>query len=352
MIQKSNMLAMAVLLVSVAAWAEEFSELTVDNLMVNQDAAICGKLDVFEGPVTVYAPGGDIPMGVFTNGLPPVSAFGGTITTSGNYRIHTFTEDGTFQVANGCYIPCEVLIVAGGAGGGANQGAGGGGGGVIQMTNTLSGSYTVTIGTGGVGAATESSFSGDGGYSQFGTNIAIGGGGGGSWAGGDAGKGHNGGSGGGAGLQTGVIGTGVVCQGHNGGTSLISGTQNVCGGGGGAMAVGGNGVVSSPYSRGGNGGAGLVSSISGDSHTYASGGGGYASADTNQGYTADDSYGVGGTGAGDGGVVQNSSVVRYCSPATYYGCGGGGGGWNNSSPKDESGKAGYQGIVIVRYAIP
>src|SRR6056300_605883 len=56
------------------------------------------------------------------------SATGGTITTSGNYTIHTFTSSGTFQVTAGSKN-IEVLVVAGGGGGGGdNSGAGGAGG--------------------------------------------------------------------------------------------------------------------------------------------------------------------------------------------------------------------------------
>jgi len=41
---------------------------------------------------------------------PPPAATGGTITTVGNYKIHTFTSDGTFTVtAPGTF---EALLVA------------------------------------------------------------------------------------------------------------------------------------------------------------------------------------------------------------------------------------------------
>jgi len=63
------------------------------------------------------------------NNTMGVEATGGTITTDGSYRIHTFTSSGTFEVSEG--VACDVLIVAGGGGGGGSRGGGGGGGGLI-----------------------------------------------------------------------------------------------------------------------------------------------------------------------------------------------------------------------------
>ena len=91
-----------------------------------------------------------------------VAPTGGTITTSGNYRIHTFNADGTFTVAgsdkangyryykyNG--LPVEYVIVAGGAGGGGNSGGGGGAGGYNDSSTFITGgaSSSITIGGGG-----------------------------------------------------------------------------------------------------------------------------------------------------------------------------------------------------------
>ena len=66
-----------------------------------------------------------------TTGLPT----GGTITTSGSYRIHSFTSGGTFVVPTGTTLTnVEYLVVAGGGGGGGSQqghqGGGGGAGGL------------------------------------------------------------------------------------------------------------------------------------------------------------------------------------------------------------------------------
>ena len=61
-----------------------------------------------------------------------VTATGGTITTSGNCKIHTFTGPGTFTVScAGIPANAEVsyLVVAGGGGGGVKRAGGGGAGG-------------------------------------------------------------------------------------------------------------------------------------------------------------------------------------------------------------------------------
>src|SRR5210317_456063 len=60
-------------------------------------------------------------------GVKYITATGGTVTTSGNYKIHTFTGDG-------CFVVCSVgnpagstsvsyMVVAGGGGGGGSQNA-------------------------------------------------------------------------------------------------------------------------------------------------------------------------------------------------------------------------------------
>ena len=92
-------------------------------------------------------------------------ASGGTETTSGDYKIHTFNSDDTFQVtavgdpgANAI----ELLVVGGGGGGGGpspdGPNGGGGGGGVVYIPvsddetiiNEI-GTYPVVIGQGGAG---------------------------------------------------------------------------------------------------------------------------------------------------------------------------------------------------------
>ena len=64
-----------------------------------------------------------------TSSCDYVEATGGTVTTDGDYKVHTFTGSGTFEVtcAGSTDDEVEYLVVAGGAGGG-NHGGGGAGG--------------------------------------------------------------------------------------------------------------------------------------------------------------------------------------------------------------------------------
>ena len=83
-----------------------------------------------------------------------VSATGGTVTTCGNFKIHTFTGPGTFTVntvGNGAgSTTVDYLVVAGGGSGGNafsnnNCGAGGGGaGGFRESSGAASGCYTAS----------------------------------------------------------------------------------------------------------------------------------------------------------------------------------------------------------------
>ncbi len=87
-----------------------------------------------------------------------ITATGGTITTSGNCKIHTFTGPGTFCVSGGgTAAPCsgsgsnvvDYLVVAGAGGGGSDNG-GGGGAGAAGTPNDAGGigkAYTIADGT-------------------------------------------------------------------------------------------------------------------------------------------------------------------------------------------------------------
>ena len=301
------------MLIIASTWAD--GELTTDNLIVSNDAAIYGKMNFYSTIVTTN-----------TNSIV---ATGGAITTNVNYRIHTFTNVGTanFTVSGGS-LSCEVLIVAGGGGGGAPYHAGGGGGGgVISNTLTLSGENTVVVGQGGAGAI-DNTDNGGFGYngtdSSIGTNVAYGGGGGARWY---AAAGHNGGSGGGGAPEDNNSGgVGTPGQGHNGGAGAY---RNAGGGGGGGGTVG---QTAPSDSNGGAGGEGYASSISGSSYKYGAGGGG-------GGYSASGSGGAGGVNGGGGGGVTSSGT----NAAPNSGSGGGGSG------QGYSGGNGGSGIVIVRY---
>ena len=74
---------------------------------------------------------------------------GGTLSTTGGYRIHTFTSGSTtFTMTYPGQV--EVLMVAGG-GGGAQIGGGGGAGGMIyeSQASLPAGNYTINVGAGG-----------------------------------------------------------------------------------------------------------------------------------------------------------------------------------------------------------
>jgi hypothetical protein len=231
---------------------------------------------------------------------------GGTITTSGSYRVHTFTGDGSFTVP--VPISVEYLIVAGGGGGGSDGDVGGGGGGGGLLTGTASISaqtYNIVVGAGGTkGSKTWSGsdpdFSGagvgtqggNGGNSSFNNLVAIGGGGGGT----RGQSGRSGGSGGGGGDDSNSGGSGTSGQGFNGGNGPGMNTQggNDSGGGGGAGGAASNNIP----------GPGLFNAIG--NATFAKGGRGI------QINTASDS--APNTGDGGAGVRNGGSgivVIRY-----------------------------------------
>ena len=262
------------------------------------------------------------------------TATGGTITTDGDYKIHSFTSNGTY--VNDTAQIVEYLMVAGGGGGMGHTGntsdygdGGGGGGGFLTATDLSmsAASYAVTV---GLGAPTRSSNSsnGVGGNSVLsGTGIstltAFGGGGGGN--GGTPVPPEVGGSGGGSAGNgnSGAAATSTTpSQGFAGGNST-----SAAGGGGGAYGVGGNGA--GPPWVGGAGGLGKSSSITGSAVTYGSGGGGGAV--------------TGGAGTGGGGNGGSTSPVVAATAGTDGTGGGGGGGAYNAVGKD-----GGNGIVIIR----
>jgi len=292
------------------------------------------------------------------SGIPPyITASGGTITTSGNCKIHTFTGPGTFTVNNLAQTPANnalayLVIAGGGAGGDAgNRGAGGGGAGgfregrnnpitpytaspLAAACSALTASvqaYPITVGAGATGRCSPNQGL-QGSSSIFSTITSAGGGGGGGESSGSDANGVAGGSGGGAGRggTAGTEGSGnspptTPAQGNNGGASGGGANPSaVGGGGGGATAVGGGAAA---------GGAGGTTCISGS--PVARGGGGGAGSGCGSSETP------GGAGGGGNGG-------SYPSPAATAGTvntGGGGGG----SADNSGGKSGGSGIVIIRY---
>src|SRR6056300_167627 len=78
--------------------------------------------------------------GIYDQDATFISATGGTITTSGDFKIHTFTGDGCFVVScapSGAAPGVDYLVVAGGGGGGSDRGGGGGAGGTRFSASTF-----------------------------------------------------------------------------------------------------------------------------------------------------------------------------------------------------------------------
>ena len=284
-------------------------------------------------------------------GSPFIIASGGTVTTCGNCKIHTFTGPGTFcvsSISTNCAAENTVsyLVVAGGGSGAPNspsgvEGGGAGAGGYREVKSPLTPytaspldgypsapnrvtvtatSFPITVGAGGSAAPAGTNAGNNGSNSVFSTITSAGGGFGRSST---CAGGGPGGSGGGGGHLTG---------GGNGNTPPVSPPQgqdgssgatspNRGGGGGGAGAA-----ASTPPSQGGNGGNGVATSITGSSVTRAGGGGGAN--------THPNPDGTGGTGGG-GNAPAGAGTVNT---------GGGGGGGLS-----EAGGAGGSGIVVIRY---
>ena len=228
----------------------------------------------------------------------------------------------------------DYLIVGGGGAGGATNntdgsGGGGGAGEVLEDTGSVSvGTYSITVGAGGVSTSTSSFTQADGGSSSINTvDTAVGGGGGGS-SNSSFHDGRAGGSGGGGGAQNSSSGSGgSATAGFAGG----AGRDNSWGGGGGgASEVGEVGSTT-----GGDGGDGVSSSISGSAVTYGGGGGG--------GYKGG-IYVAGTGGAGGGGNGGESAVGADATANT-----GGGGGGAGADGTSYLGGDGGSGIVIISY---
>ena len=307
-------------------------------------------------------------------GLSPsfTQATGGTVTTSGDYKIHSFTGDGTFAVTAAGNLPTfcglpqapqagpnkvDYMVVAGGGGGGTGIGGGGGGGGFREShVEAVSGPYTasplascgsltitpgnipVTVGAGGSGTAPAATGGSD---SVFSTITSAGGG---HWTPCACTRKGGSGSGGGHQGQGGVGNFPPVSppQGNAGGNNSpgpISSGQFAAGGGGGAGAAGSPASSNGYQSLAGGGGNGTPTNITGSGVTYAGGGGGGTYANPGDG------GGSGGTGGGGEGKAWSGGA----GTAGQANTGGGGGGGTSGPGNPKCGYAGGKGIVVVRY---
>ena len=318
---------------------------------------------------------------------PFIQATGGTETTSGNFKIHTFTGPGTFQVTQLAPSPSgnpnsmDYLVVAGGGGGGSCCGAGGGGAGGFRespgtatcytssplgaapaaaITATVT-SFPITVGAGGAGGGIacqtgsrpEPGDGSNGSNSIFSTITSTGGG----FGAGVVNNGGPGGSGGGsAHANPAPVSAGT---GNNPPTNPAQGTNGVCrapdaddmgGAGGGATTAGQSG----PSTRAG--GTGATTNITGGPVAYAGGGGGgirnipSPNADKNNYYPNASSCGTGGKGGLGfcGGTPQPPGPATGVAGTTNRG-GGGGGSARTGGPKYHLGGNGGSGVVIIRY---
>ena len=340
--------------------------LTVEGKSSNKKKFTRGKS--FGYQVLGFGSGGSGPVPQFTE------ATGGTITTSGDYKIHTFTGSGTFAVAAAGNLPDfpgepgagpnHVSYVVIGGGGGATGGGIGGGGGAGGYRESKSpdtpytasplnatsgptfnltiadGGYPITVGAGGLGGVPSPPVSvTPGSNSVFQSITSAGGGGGNGTAGGSgAGGGHQGP--GGAGNTPPVS----PPQGNAGATNSsgsINTFQGASGGGGGA---GGGGTPSSSQGYGSNagpGGPGTTTHISGSPVVYAGGGGGGA-------------WNAPGDGGGTGGPGGGGKGAGFNGPEGVAGTDGlGGGGGGSGAPSKPlaiiTGRNGGSGVVIIRY---
>ncbi|MBQ2623629.1 MAG: fibronectin type III domain-containing protein [Kiritimatiellae bacterium] len=304
--------------------------------------------------------------GTFTTLAADALATGGTVSTVGLRRIHTFMSDGTFVLPAETVV--DYLVVGGGGSGGNGDCGGGGGGGQVIYRTAVSlpaGSYPVAIGAGGTSIdvannavwgkvsseATAAAAAGAmGGDSTFNGETAHGGGPGG------AGSGYNariltgwfrGASGGGASKGLGHPSIGGLSAywdaGHNGGSD---GSGNKYGSGGGGAGGAGAGSTSSAA---GDGGSGFACAITGETVYYGAGGGGATSQKTG--------FGAGGSGVGgDGGhaydkTVDASEVAARNGKdgAANTGSGGGGAYSSDYNKTTYTGGTGADGVVIVSY---
>jgi hypothetical protein len=335
------------------------------KLSTNDTIAEFVYVDSAKGWVTrINTTTGTTPSGVYNetgtyDGIILISATGGTVTESGDYKIHTFTGDGCFTISSinpSSPSSVDYLVVAGGGASGQDQAGAGGAGGYRESYNPCTSgtysasplatptslpvsvqSYPVTVGAGGAGAPYPSPVV-NGSDSVFSTITSTGGGGGGTVQG--PANGSTGGSGGGGSERnSGSPNAGSAGntpptsppQGNSGGAGL---NANYNGGGGGAGEAGNT-------DGGGYGGDGVASSITG-SPVFRAGGGGSGS---NPNLPT-------GLPGGDGGGGHGTSPLNPLNSSTTNGAantGGGGGSATGYGGIGQGGNSGGKGIVIIRY---
>ena len=283
-----------------------------------------------------------------------VTASGGTETTSGNFKIHTFTGSGTFTVSCGGNASgsntVDYLVIAGGGGGGGSGGnvGGGGGAGAYQVSATTycgpslaSGisalpvsaqAYPVTVGGGGTGGGCGGGgpVGASGANSVFST-ITSGGGG----RGGCGGESPNPSS---CGPSPQGATPGRAPGNGSGGGAAGGGPSNTFAGAPGGPFGNAGGGTGAPYSCGGSGGAGGGGAGGVGNNNNAVFGGGGGSGDANSITASPVTRAAGGPG------VPRAPGGNGAAGTTNTGNGGGG-----AQYPSNTGGTGGSGIVIIRY---
>lgn len=215
------------------------------------------------------------------------------------HKLYTLTTSGEMKLTQ----EAGYWMCGGGSGGGAdsNDKRSGGGGGYVLSGILAEGTYTTSIGPGGVSGSYGSA------TSFFGAKNVVA----------NGAKGKNGASGGGGG------GTGAGISTYPFG--LIGLKAHSAGGGGGARMTYG---TDNKYYYGADGGS---NGANGEEHRTS--------------YTTNSNYGLGGAGGEYGGGKGAKWDGSGSTPATFYGGGGGGASLSYGGSKD-----GYQGVVYI--AIP
>jgi hypothetical protein len=305
-----------------------------------------------------------------------ITASGGTETTSGDYKIHTFNSTGTFTVSSvgnsvGGGDGVSYMVIAGG-GGGAGDGSGGGGAGgyregknsgdpyTASPLNAPTGltvtaqAYPVTVGAGG--PAPYSNQGVNGANSVFSIITSAGGGGAGHPPGPSTPEksGAAGGSGGGAGASySGGAGNTPPVSPPQGNAGVAGASYPSCRGqsGGGGGAGGAAPAVSNTLDGSSAiGGVGATTNITGSPVGRAGGGGGRLGASfepipgrpNNGNGGGPFGGGIGGTSSVPVPAGGSGSIPGTAGTANTGGGGGGGAG-------NQGGQSGGSGVVIIRY---
>jgi len=294
-----------------------------------------------------------------------------SINDNVSFKTVIFENTGDEQTIYTVHFPkdtiCDILVIGGGGGGGGGEvqgtGGGGGAGGLIYKTNqTLSGTYNILVGKGGLGMEYSSTTmvnnnnGRDSGIYDSSNNVLYltkGGGAGGARTTNGASGGSGGGGGGGNSVEPGTGGLPINSDPyiHSIGNSGGGGNKYAKGGGGGGAGGQGSLATGDKHASGaaGNGGLPKIVDITGENRAYAGGGGGGAWQVV---------PGEGGSVVIDGQIVKvggdgGYNVDEVTVPGNgvpHTGSGGGGAKYYAHLGTPQNAGNGGSGIVIIRYS--